>query len=176
MNDEAASASATARAAFQTVTDALLDSWSESELKEFADKNGVNVPQGTNANELRALLRKNRAEVMGDTVGDKAASAYGAATSKAGNEYAKASDSASLAAQDAFNRVVDIWSESRLKAYLDARGVPVPHASKADELRALVRKNHHKAASGWSAWTFDDFSAENLKYENPSTLPSYFGY
>jgi hypothetical protein len=41
---------------------------------------------------------------------------------------------------------------------------PVPHASKKDELRALVRKNAHKATnSGWNAWTFDDFSYENLK-------------
>lgn len=55
------------------------------------------------------------------------------------------------------------WSESRLKAYLDARGIPVPHKSKPDELRALVRKNAHKAASGWTAWTFDDWSYDNLK-------------
>jgi len=40
---------------------------------------------------------------------------------------------------------------------------PVPQASKTDELRALVRKHAHKAASGWTAWTFDDFSVENLK-------------
>lgn len=46
---------------------------------------------------------------------------------------------------------------------MDARGVPVPHGSKADELRALVRKNAHKAASGYSAWTWDDLSTENLK-------------
>lgn len=65
--------------------------------------------------------------------------------------------------QDAFNQAIDSWSETRLKAYLDARGIPVPHASKTDELRALVRKNYHKAASGWTAWTFDDLSAENLK-------------
>jgi hypothetical protein len=92
-----------------------------------------------------------------------AASAYGAATSGAGNQYAKATDSASMMAQDAFNQAVDTWSESRLKGYLDARGVPVPHASKKDELRALVRKHSHLAATGWNAWTWDDFSVENLK-------------
>jgi hypothetical protein len=58
---------------------------------------------------------------------------------------------------------VETWSESRLKGYLDARGVPVPHGSRKDELRALVRKHAHKAATGWSAWTFDDLSYENLK-------------
>lgn len=40
---------------------------------------------------------------------------------------------------------------------------PVPQGSKADELRALVRKHAHKAASGWSVWTFDDYTYENLK-------------
>lgn len=40
---------------------------------------------------------------------------------------------------------------------------PVPHASKKDELRALVRKHAHKAASGWTVWTFDDWTYDNLK-------------
>merc|ERR1711964_149817 len=85
-----------------------------------------------------------------------AASAFGAATTRAGNEYAKASD-------DAFNNAVDTWSESRLKAFLDARGVPVPQGSKKDELVKEVRLNKHKAQSGWSAWTFDTWTAENLQ-------------
>lgn len=123
----------------------------------------VTVPQGTKLNELRALVRKNRADILGDTISGTAASAFGAATSQAGNQYAKATNDASLAAQEAFNTAIDSWSDTRLKGYLDARGVPVPHASKTDELRALVRKNFHKASSGWNAWTFDDFSVENLK-------------
>jgi len=40
---------------------------------------------------------------------------------------------------------------------------PVPQVSKTDELRALVRKNSHKAMSGWTAWTYDDLSYDNLK-------------
>jgi hypothetical protein len=68
-----------------------------------------------------------------------------------------------MASQEAFNDAVGTWSQSRLKAYLDARGIPVPHASKIDELRALVRKNADKAASGWNAWTFDDWSYQKLK-------------
>ena len=81
------------------------------------------VPQGSKVNELRALVRKHRAELLGDNVSAKAANAFGAATSSAGNEYAKATDSASLQAEEAFNTAVSTWSESRLKSYLDARGV-----------------------------------------------------
>ncbi|KAL7811628.1 hypothetical protein V8C26DRAFT_422382 [Trichoderma gracile] len=151
------------QAAYAYLTDTIIDAWSESQLKEFCDKNGIPVPQGTKVNELRALVRKHRAELLGDTVGATAKSAFGAATSNAANQYAKATDSASLAAQDAFDQAINKWSDTRLKAYLDARGVPVPHASKTDELRALVRKHAHKASSGWQAWTFDDFSYDNLK-------------
>jgi rRNA-processing protein FCF1 len=161
--DQAASASASANAAYATLTDKLIDAWGESQLKEFADKNGINVPQGSKTNELRALVRKHRAQILGDSYSASAASAFGAATSNAGNQYAKATDSASLAAQEAFNDAVGTWSDSRLKSYLDSRGIPVPHGSKADELRALVRKNAHKAAHPYGAWTWDDLSLENLK-------------
>ncbi|XXG98604.1 hypothetical protein Hte_004929 [Hypoxylon texense] len=163
LQDQKATASASASAAYATLTDKLIDAWGESQLKEFCDKNGINVPQGSKVNELRALVRKNRAQILGDNVSASAASAFGAATSKAGNQYAKATDDVTLAAQDAFDKVVDSWSETRLKAYLDARGVPVPQGSKTAELQALVRRNAHKAAHPYSAWTWDDLSYDNLK-------------
>ena len=80
-------------------------------------------PQGTKLNQLRSLVRKHRAEVMGDTVSGTAASAFGAATSNIGSAATKATDTASQAAQDAFDATVNTWSDSRLKGYLDARGV-----------------------------------------------------
>lgn len=161
--DKSASATASAQKTYATLTDMIIDAWSESQLKEFCDKNGIAVPQGTKTNELRALVRKNRADFVGDNVSASAASAFGAATSNAQNQFAKATDSASLAAQDAFNTAASTWSESRLKSYLDARGIPVPQGSTTEELQALVRKNAHKAATLGNAWTFDDFSYDNLK-------------
>jgi len=163
MQEQSASAQASAKAAYDSLTDKLIDSWSESQLKEFCDKNSISVPQGTKVNQLRALVRKHRAELLGDTVSATAASAFGAATSNVGEGYAQATDAASQAASDAFNKAINTWSDTRLKAYLDARGVPVPQASKTDELRALVRKNSHKAMSGWTAWTYDDLSYDTLK-------------
>ncbi|KAI0197735.1 hypothetical protein F4808DRAFT_437962 [Astrocystis sublimbata] len=161
--EQADAASAQASAAYGTLTDKIIDAWSESQLKEFCDKNSISVPQGTKTNELRALVRKHRAELLGDTLSGSAASAFGAATSKAGNQYAQATNDANSAVQDAFDAAVNTWSDSRLKAYLDARAVPVPQASKTDELRALVRRNSHKAASGFNAWTWDDLSYQTLK-------------
>jgi hypothetical protein len=163
MQEQTESSKKSAQQAYAALTDKLIDSWSESQLKEFCDKNGINVPQGTKLNQLRALVRKNRAEILGDTVSGTAASAFGAATSNVGSAATKATDTASQAAQDAFDKAVNTWSDSRLKAYLDARGLPVPQGSKTDELRALVRKNAHKAASGWTAWTWDDLSLDNIR-------------
>ncbi|KAK3323667.1 hypothetical protein B0T19DRAFT_443147 [Cercophora scortea] len=163
LQEQQASASASAQAAYATLTDKLIDAWSETQLKEFCDKNSISVPQGTKLNQLRALIRKHRAELLGDTISASAASAYGAATSNVGENYAKATDATAKAAQDAFDSAIGSWSDTRLKAYLDARGVPVPQASKTDELRALVRKHAHKASTGYNVWTFDDYTYDNLK-------------
>jgi hypothetical protein len=150
------SAASSANAAKESVSDSIFDSWSDSQIKEWADKNGIKVPQGSKRNELLAIARKHKASLTGDNVYASASSTYGAATSKAGNQYAKATD-------DAFDRVIESWSETRLKAYLDSRGVPVPQAGKKDELRAKVRLHKHKAATGYSAWTFDAWTTENLR-------------
>ncbi|KAF2445231.1 hypothetical protein P171DRAFT_473082 [Karstenula rhodostoma CBS 690.94] len=82
--------SSSAAAAQQSLSDALLDSWSDSQIKEWADKNGVKVPQGSKRNELIALARKHRARLYGDSASATVESAYGAATSQAGNQYAAA--------------------------------------------------------------------------------------
>ena len=173
-------ASASAASAQAYLSDALFDTWSDSKIKEFLDEHGVPVPQGSKKNELIALARKHRASLTGNVstasasasskgssaygaASSKGASAYGAASSKAGNEAAKATDDASAKAEDLFNSAIGTWSDSRLKAYLDARGVPVPQSGKRDELMAKVRLHQHKAASGWSAWTFDTWTVDNLR-------------
>jgi hypothetical protein len=174
----AASASASSAQAY--LGDNLFDAWSESKLKKVLDEHGIPVPQGSKKNELIALARKHRAQLTGsvtsaasaasssaasayDAAKSSGSSAYGAASSKAGNEYAKATDDASAKAEDMFDSAISTWSDSRLKAFLDARGVPVPQGGKRDELLAKVRLNKHKAATGWSAWTFDTWSVDNLR-------------
>ncbi len=162
-----ATASASAQAAAASISDAVLDSWDDSQIKAWADKNGIKVPHGSKRAELVAIARKHRAQLTGDTASDKAkataASAYGAASTKAGNAFAKATDDAALKAQEAFDAAVGLWSETRLKAYLDARGVSVPQNGKKDELLAAVRKHSHKASTSYSVWTYDDWTYDNLK-------------
>ena len=168
------SASASAQAAAASISDAILDSWDDSQIKAWADKNGIKVPHGSKRAELLAIARKHRAQLTGDTAAHtagkaadaakaSAASAYGAASTSAGNAFARATDDVQLKAQEAFDAAVGKWSETRLKAYLDARGVPVPQNGKKDDLLAAVRKHSHKASTGYNAWTYDTWTYDNLK-------------
>lgn len=158
-----ASASASAAAAQQSLTEALFNAWSESDFKKFFDEHGIKVPQGSTRNELVALARKHRSSLINEPT-SSASSAYGAATSKAGNEFARATDDAQARIDELFDAATEKWSDARLKGYLDARGVPVPQPTTRDQLLAKVRLNRHKAATGFSTWTFDTWNKENLGY------------
>lgn len=159
-----ASASASAEAAKASLSEELFNAWSDSRLKEFLDENNVRVPQGSKRNELIALARKHRAYLLDQAASASAAAseAIGAATTKAGNQYARATDDVKLKAEDQFDAAVKTWSDSRLKAFLDARSVPVPQAGKRDELVAAVRANAHRAAGGWNQYNFDTWDKEHL--------------
>lgn len=159
----ASSASSSASAAQKSLSDTVFDAWSDSQLKDFFDKHGIKVPQGSRRNEMIALARKHKSALTGGNTASSASSAFGAATTKAGNQYAQATDDAQLKSDDAFNSIVDTWTDSRLKGFLDSRGVPVPQGGKRHDLMAQVRLNKHKATTGYSAWTFDTWTTDNLK-------------
>ncbi|CAG8269358.1 unnamed protein product [Penicillium salamii] len=160
----AASASAEAEAAKESLSEELFNAWSDSKLKEFLDEHDVKVPQGSKRNELIALARKHRYNLsnQASSAAGAAQDAFGAATTKAGNQYARATDDAKLKAADGFETALNGWSDSRLKAFLDARSVPIPQNGKRDQLIALVRANAHKAAGGWNQYNFDTWDKEHL--------------
>lgn len=186
-----------------SVAQNIFNSWSDSELKEWFDKNNIPVPQNGKRDQLVSLARQNVASLTGDTFSASVTSAfkaYGSATGSLGARVTDATDAAWASAKSATgaaaataasatdaawdhavgtrdtvydkvtgtysslaDSVLSTWSESRLKAYLDARGVPVPQNGKKDELVALARLHKYKAASGYNAWTFDTWTVENLK-------------
>jgi hypothetical protein len=159
-----ASAKASAEAAQASLSEELFNAWSDSKLKEFLDEHGVKVPQGSKRNELVALARKHRAYLVdqASSASSAASEAFGAATTKAGNQFAQATDDAKLKLDDQFDAAIKTWSDSRLKAFLDARGVPVPQYGKRDELLAKVRANAHRASGGWNEYNFDTWDKEHL--------------
>src|ERR1700753_1857409 len=112
------SLSASAAAATQYVADSVFDTWSDSQIKKWADEKGIQVPQGSKRNELLALVRHRNAQYSAEAsrLSASAVSAYGAATSSAGNEFAKATEDAALKygyAQNVLYSYID-WFTSQI--------------------------------------------------------------
>jgi hypothetical protein len=152
-----ASASASVQSATQSLTDALLDSWSDSQIKEWCDKNGIKVPQGSKRNELIALARKHRAKWTAGNAASSASSYYGAATSNAGNQYARATDDASLYANNLQNQVYGYydWVKGQLgfatdQAYASARSAVSSASSAAASASSSVSSAAASASSSAS--------------------------
>jgi len=143
--------------------EATFQKWSYSDLKQFLDKNGVEVPQNGKRDELIALARRNKAKLTGDTYSASVTSMYGAATSSVASAYSTATDYVVDVANSVADKSMEAWSDSRLKAFLDARGVKVPQNGKRDEYLALARRYKYVASTKYGGWTFETWSLEDLK-------------
>jgi hypothetical protein len=132
--------------------------------------------QGKDAYLVASATVSSAASVAYDSASSLASSAGSVGYDSASSLLTKATDSAASAGaqatgyayrkrDQAFEAAIDAWSDTRLKAYLDERGVPVPQNGKIDELRALVRHNAHKAKvrAGFSDDAFDTWSSEQLQ-------------
>jgi hypothetical protein len=121
--------------------------------------------QGKDAYLVASATISSAASVAGDSASSLFDKGTASASSAAAKYAAQATDYAFRTKDEMFDAAVDVWSESRLKSYLDERGVPVPQNGKVDQLRALVRHNAHKAKvnAGFSDSVFDTWSADQLK-------------
>merc|ERR1711939_353884 len=105
----------------------LYQSWSESDLKEWLDLHGIPAPQPTTRDKLIASVRRN-ARI---------------ASLKAADMQASASKSAAAAAETLSDKLLDSWSESELKNYLDSYGFDVPQGSTKNQLVAYARNSRN---------------------------------
>lgn len=151
--------SATKQAAHaqESLSNQLLDSWSDSQVKEWLDKNGIPVPQGSKRNELTALARKHSARLSGNNAKDQAASAYGAATSSAGNYYAQATDDSYAGLRYYYDYALNQlgFASEQAKASLSSASVrasssAVSASSYASSLASVASKSASSASSSAS--------------------------
>jgi len=112
--------------AYVTSRDWIFDTWTESQLKAFADRNGIPVPQPRNRDSLLKTVREN----------------YQTAANKVGETAAYPG-----------NWLWASWSDSDLKKWADERGIPVPQGTKRDQLIANVRRNSRVASNNLAAWS-----------------------
>ncbi|KAL1303356.1 hypothetical protein AAFC00_006753 [Neodothiora populina] len=173
-----ASISSSAADAKQSLTDALLNSWSDSDIKAWCDKNGIKVPQGSKRNELVALARKHSARLSGDNVASSASSAYGAATTSAGNQYAQATDSVYGQAKQWYDwaRVqAGIGGEEAKSSYYSAASVASQSISSASSVASKSASSasslaSKSATSGSSAASKSASSGSNAAAASASSL------
>lgn len=151
------SASHQAAAAQESLSNQLLESWSDSQVKQWLDKNGVPVPQGSKRNELVALARKHSARIAGTDAKNQAANAYGAATSSAGNYYAQATDDAYSGFRYYYDYALNQlgFASEEAKASLSSASVQasssaVSASSSASSLASLASKSASSASSSAS--------------------------
>ena len=121
--------------------------------------------QGKDAYLVASASVSSAASVAHDSVSSLLTEAAGSASSAGAKYGARATDYAYRKRDKAFEAAIDFWSDSRLKAFLDARGIPIPQNGKIDELRAAVRQNAHRAKLrvGFSDDVFDAWSTEQLR-------------
>jgi len=154
------SLSSSAAAATESISDALFETYSDSQLKKWADEKGLKIPQGSKRNEVLAVIRRHRAQLNSEasSASKSAVSAYGAATSSAGNEYAQASADAQLKfadVQSAFYNWLD-WAQEQLGF---AQNTASASGAKASAQAAKSASSASKSAS--SAYTKASKSAES---------------
>jgi hypothetical protein len=177
-----ASVSSSAAAAQQSLSDALLDSWSDSQIKEWADSNGIKVPQGSKRNELLALAR-----LYGDSASATVESAYGAATSQAGNQYnaatngfagatnwvkaqiGLATDAAYSSATSATDAAGSSASSASIRAAASASSASVRGAASASSLSGAAGK---AASSSSSSISKSAASASSVAAKSASSAAS----
>lgn len=108
-----------AQEAWTSVKDWIFDTWTESQIKAFADHHGIPVPQPRARDTLLQKVRSN----------------YDAVAKKAGETAAYPGD-----------WLYETWSESDLKEWLDTHGFPAPQPTNRDKLIASVRRNSRLAS------------------------------
>jgi len=145
----ASAASASIASAKASLSDAVFDAWSDSQLKDWADKNGIKVPQGSKRNELIALARKHRAAFLGDTVASSASSAYGAATSSAGNYGTQVTDGA-VSYLDWIKAQLGLLNSSASASYVSATNAASSSASSASNWGSKSASSASSVASASS--------------------------
>jgi len=148
-------AAASAASATQSLSDALFDTYSDSQLKKWADEKGLKIPQGSKHNEVLALVRRHNARLNSQaaSLSSSAASAYGAATSSAGNEYSRATDSAAYNFENIQNAVYSYLDWAKYQVGLAASTASASGSSAtraASKSASNISKSASKSASSIS--------------------------
>jgi len=111
LSSAASKAAAEASRSSAALESAIANSWTVDQLRHWADGHGIPLPDGIQQNELRALVWRHQHSILKQaaTATQTVASAYGAATSSAGNEFSKATQAAADYLRGAADRLKEAF-------------------------------------------------------------------
>ena len=134
------------------VKDAVIESWDPESLRSWVENHGLTVPKSSD--ELLSVATKNKDLLLQD-IKDYAA---------AGHESSKAIlNKGKEFYETTAGTLGEFWSESRLKEFLDARGIQLPQAPSREELLKKISqfKESLPSVPAGKFW-FDSWSKEEL--------------
>lgn len=149
------------------IRDDVFNNWSASQLKAWADSHGLQAPQPSKTDEVVRFARRNK-KLLQDDINEYTKRASENATpyiNKASDQISQTSKDVSQAGRDFFDASVAKWSDSRLKGFLDARGIQIGPKTSREKLVDLVQKNKNKVIkdTNLGPWSFDAWSTEELQ-------------
>jgi hypothetical protein len=133
------------------IRDDIFNTWSSSQLYSWLKSHKVDVDESVKQNkeELALLAQKNKHEFKNDV------SSWVAKASRTVSPHlSKATKSVDNVINDTFFVGVENWSRDRLKAFLNSRGVAIPHFATKWQLVELVKANKYKPITKFNK---DDF-------------------
>jgi Putative nuclear envelope organisation protein len=148
---------ASAQKSFADIRDASFDKWDESSLREFLLEQGIVAPKGTK--EQLVLLAKQKYSAYTNAASSLSSRATDTAhqmTQSLSSITAQASTDAARALDDSKDYVYSTWDDSKLRSYLESKGVQVQ--VEAQESRAhllnLMRDSYAAITTPiWQAWS-----------------------
>lgn len=142
----------------QQVRDDIFDTWDESQLRQWLESHQIDVP--AKYDQAKAVAQKHKdllaedIRIWLDEVGETA------------NPLLSKSKEQLLQAKDAvFVQTAQTWSDSRLREFLEARGVFDYADATRDQLLDAVTKYRDWAVNynSLGSWSFDSFNSEDIK-------------
>lgn len=144
------------------VKDTVFDTWSESQLKSWLEAKGIAISSATpSKNELLKLARHHRSLLKQDL--DSTTSGVKDSYNKIIDSASNTKDTVTSRSAEIFKAATDSWSDSRLKEFLQARGIIAPENTPTERLKQLVFQNRQKPVASYDYWSFESWSLKDLQ-------------
>jgi len=133
------------------------DSWSDSQLKIWADSHGLKVPQPTKKDEVKAFYHRHLYLLQQDI------DEFLSEASRKASPYLGKVGEAKAGAANIADSFFDLWPVERLSAFLEAHSVKLPTPPTKEKLVELAKQSKKTIVHAYDSFEFESWSAADLK-------------